>query len=119
MAAVGQFVGWETRTGRQVVFGIAEEIVERLTASGGSPGHGHFTMSTGHRMDRVEYDPETLKVLLDDMAAEAGAQVLFHTVLTGVARTGRAVEAVTLATKGGTLTVRAARGPRRVGLTSI
>jgi len=51
--AVGQFVGWETRAGRRVIAGIAEEIVERLQAMGGSSGHGHFIMSTGHRMDRV------------------------------------------------------------------
>ena len=30
--AVGQFVGWETAAGRQVVRGIAEEIVQRLVA---------------------------------------------------------------------------------------
>src|SRR5512139_1580291 len=48
--AVGQFVGWETRAGRRVIAGLAEEIVERLAAMGGSGGHGHFIMSTGHRM---------------------------------------------------------------------
>ena len=51
--AVGQFVGWETRAGRRVIAGLAEEIVRRLEAMGGSGGHGHFIMSTGHRMDRV------------------------------------------------------------------
>ena len=34
--AVGQFVGWETRAGRRVIAGIAEEIVQRLEAMGGS-----------------------------------------------------------------------------------
>ena len=28
--AVGQFVGWETRAGRRVIAGLAEEIVDRL-----------------------------------------------------------------------------------------
>ncbi|HYX02850.1 MAG TPA: FAD-dependent oxidoreductase [Reyranella sp.] len=105
--AVGQFVGWETRAGRRVIAGIAEEIVERLQAMGGSSGHGHFIMSTGHRMDRVEYDTEILKVALDEMANEAGVKVLLHGQLAQVSRRGRAIGSVTLLTKGGLLDVRA------------
>ncbi len=104
-AAVGQFVGWETEAGRQVVRGIAEEIVSHLVDCGGSPGHAHFTMSTGHRMDRVEYDPETLKRVLDALVTEAGARLLFHAAVMSVQRTGGIVESVTLLTKGGNLTV--------------
>jgi hypothetical protein len=105
--AVGQFVGWETRAGRRVIAGIAEEIVRRLAATGGSGGHGHFIMSTGHRMDRVEYDTEILKVVLDEMAHEAGVRVLLHSHLAQVARRGRTVNSATLLTKGGQLDVRA------------
>jgi len=105
--AVGQFVGWETRAGRRVIAGIAEEIVERLQAMGGSIGHGHFIMSTGHRMDRVEYDTEILKVVLDEMAHGAGVQVLLHSQLAQVSRSSRAIGSVALLTKGGLLDVRA------------
>ncbi|MFI5002758.1 MAG: FAD-dependent oxidoreductase, partial [Reyranellales bacterium] len=105
--AVGQFVGWETAAGRRVIAGLAEEIVERLATAGGSSGHGHFTMSTGHRMDRVEYDTEILKVVLDEMAHEAGIRVLLHSQLAGVSRRGRTISAATLLTKGGMLEVRA------------
>ena len=105
--AVGQFVGWETSAGRRVIAGIAEEIVGRLEAMGGSAGHGHFVMSTGHRMDRVEYDTEILKVVLDEMAHEAGVRVLLHSQLAQVARRGRTVTSATLLTKGGMLEVRA------------
>jgi len=105
-AAVGQFVGWETRAGRQVVFGIAEEIVARVAALGGSSGHGHFLMSTGHRMDRVAYDPELLKLALDALTAEAGVRVLFHAVLGGVHRVGSTVAEVTVVTKAGPLAIR-------------
>ena len=105
--AVGQFVGWETAAGRRVIAGLAEEIVERLQAAGGSGGHGHFTMSTGHRMDRVEYDTEILKVVLDEMVHEAGAKVLLHAQLAGVSRRGRTIASASLLTKGGMLEVRA------------
>jgi hypothetical protein len=100
-AAVGQFVGWETEAGRRVVGGIAEEIVQRLVALGASDGHTRFRMSTGHVMDRVQYDPELLKPVLDTLAAEAGVALLFHAALAGVARSGAAIAAVELLTKAG------------------
>lgn len=105
--AVGQFVGWETKAGRRIIAGIAEDIVQRLQAMGGSSGHGHFVMSTGHRMDRVEYDTEILKVVLDEMTCEAGVRVLLHCQLAEVSRRGRALQAATLLTKGGLLEIRA------------
>ena len=105
--AVGQFVGWETQAGRRVIGGLAEEIVRRLQALDGSTGHGHFIMSTGHRMDRVEYDTEILKVVVDEMAHEAGVTVLLHSQLAQVNRRGRAINAATVLTKGGLLEVRA------------
>ena len=100
-AAVGQFVGWETASGRRVVAGIAEEIVERLVALGASDGHARFTMSTGHVMDRVSYDPELLKVVLDRLVTEAGVKLLFHTALLDVTRTGETITQVQLLTKAG------------------
>ncbi len=105
--AVGQFVGWETRAGRRVIAGIAEEIVERLHRAGGTSGHGSFVMSTGHRMDRVEYDTEILKVVLDEIAHEAGVRVLLHSQLAQASRRGRAIGSASLLTKGGLLDVRA------------
>lgn len=105
--AVGQFVGWETAAGRRVIAGLAEEIVQRLEAMDGSRGHSHFVMSTGHRMDRVEYDTEVLKVVLDEMAHEAGVRVLLHGQLAQVSRRGRAITSASLLTKGGLMEVRA------------
>src|SRR5258708_8852679 len=83
-AAVGQFVGWETEAGRRVIGGIAEEIVQNLVARGASDGHTHFTMSTGHRMDQGSYDPEMLKVVLDELVVTAPAKVLFNPVVMSV-----------------------------------
>jgi hypothetical protein len=105
--AVGQFVGWETLAGRRVISGLAEEIVQRLQKRGGTSGHGHFVMSTGHRMDRVEYDTEILKVVLDELAHEAGVRVLLHAQLAQVSRRGKAIQSATVLTKGGLLDVRA------------
>lgn len=105
-AAVGQFVGWETEAGRQVVKGFAEEIVVRLRAKGAIPGHGHFVMSTGHRMDRVEYDPEVLKLVLDEMTTEANVLTLFHAAIASVERAGRLIAEVSVLTKAGIRAIR-------------
>lgn len=74
---VGQFVGWQTRSRRMVVLGVAENIVARLRADGGCGDLDTFIMSTGHQMDRIEYDAEILKVSLEQMLVEQNVSILF------------------------------------------
>jgi hypothetical protein len=104
--AVAQFNSWQTAGGRRVVAGLASEVVERLGRYDAAGAHQVFTMSTGHRMDRVEYAPEILKLVLDDMVSEAGVQPLLHASVLDVERSGRRIAAVRLLTKGGVLAVR-------------
>jgi hypothetical protein len=104
-AAVGQFVGWETAEGRQVIQGTAEEVVQRLEKYDASGGHTRFIMSTGHPMDQVSYDPEALKLVLDEMVTEAGARVLFHATIADVRAADGAIQAVSVQTKAGVLTI--------------
>lgn len=104
--AVAQFNSWQTANGRRVVAGLASEVVERLGRYGAAGEHHSFTMSTGHRMDRVEYAPEVLKLVLDDMLVDAGVQPLLHTMLLDVDAEDGHVRAVRLLTKGGIVTVR-------------
>ena len=103
--AVAQFNSWQTANGRRVVAGLAAEVVERLRAYGGAGEHHQFVMSTGHRMDRVEYAPEVLKLVLDDMVAEAGVRPLLHASLLDVRSEQRRVREVRLLTKSGVLAV--------------
>jgi hypothetical protein len=125
--AVAQFNSWQTASGRRVVAGLAQEVVDRLRRYEGAGEHHTFVMSTGHKMDRVEYAPEVLKLVLDDMLSEAGVQPLLHSMLLDVdvipppslvipAKAGiqqradhhplRSISSVRLLTKGGVLTVR-------------
>jgi hypothetical protein len=103
--AVAQFNSWQTTNGRTVVAGLAHEAVDRLRAYGAAGEHHSFVMSTGHKMDRVEYAPEVLKLVLDDMVSEAGVQPLFHSSLLDVECAGRRVHAVQVLTKGGVLRI--------------
>jgi hypothetical protein len=104
--AVAQFNSWQTGNGRQVVAGLASEVVERLRAYGAAGEHRRFVMSTGHRMDRVEYAPEALKLVLDDMVVQAGVQPLLHANLLDVETEARRVRAVRVLTRGGVRSIR-------------
>lgn len=102
-AAVVQFMGWKTAGGEQIINGIAHEVADRLVAAGGSPGHSWYTMSTGMNMDRLEFDPEILKHVLDEMVLEAGVVPLFHSWVSRVHREGRTIRRVHALTKSGEL----------------
>lgn len=104
--AVSQFNSWQTANGRRVVAGLAAEVVARLTRLGAARPHETFVMSNGHKMDRVEYQPEVLKLVLDEMVAEAGVQPLLHASILEVTADGRQIETVRLLTKGGAVAVR-------------
>ena len=60
----------------RIVGGIAQEIVERLVAMGGSPGH--IVDASDYVASITPFDPEIHKALLFDMMAEAGVQLLLH-----------------------------------------
>jgi len=104
--AVAQFNSWQTANGRRVVAGVADEVVRRLRQYGGAGEHHTFVMSTGHRMDRVEYAPEILKLALDDIVSDAGVLPLFHASLLDVQCDGRHIATVRALTKSGVLDIR-------------
>lgn len=104
--AVAQFNSWQTAGGRRVIAGLADEVVERLRRYGAAGGHKTFIMSTGHRMDRVEYAPELLKLVLDDMVSEDCVQPLLHANLLDVTCIGRCIDAVRILTKSGVVQIR-------------
>lgn len=103
--AVAQFNSWQTANGRRVIAGLASEVVERLRAYQAAGEHEVFVMSTGHRMDRVGYAPEVLKLVLDDLVTQAGVQPMLHAQVCGVVREGERIQAVHLLTKSGVIEV--------------
>ena len=74
---------------RRVVGGLGWEVVERLTEAGVAFERPNtYGAGTG-----VTYDQETLKVLWERLAEDAGVELLLHTWATGVRRRGRAADA--------------------------
>lgn len=86
---------------RQVVTGLPQELIERMTQKGGCAGHIEDT--TGYASSVTPFDAEILKLTLDEMMAEANVEVLFHACLTGVDRDGGAIKAVCVQTRSGAL----------------
>ncbi|HML47517.1 MAG TPA: FAD-dependent oxidoreductase, partial [Clostridia bacterium] len=84
---------------RQVVGGLAQEIVDRLMARGASPGHVEDT--TGYCATVTPFDAEQLKQVHDEMLAESGCRVLYHTWLAGARVEGGALQSVSVCNKAG------------------
>ena len=77
-----------------VYAGLAVEIMEKVKAT---MPHVPKTL-----VDWVPIDPEMLKLVYDDMVTESGAEVLFHTVLSGVETDGQGnVSAILVSNKDG------------------
>jgi hypothetical protein len=91
----------------RIVGGIAQEIVDRLIALGGSPGHLHD--ASDYVPTITPFDPEIHKALLFDLMRESGVRLLLHAwFLDAVLDTTR-VAGGRFATVGGERTVRAKR----------
>ncbi len=104
--AVAQFNSWQTAAGRRVVAGLADEVVNRLRTLEAASAHETFVMSNGHKMNRVAYAPETLKLVFDEMVTEAGVRPLLHASLLDVSCDGRHIETVRVLAKGGVIAIR-------------
>ncbi len=91
----------------RIVGGIAQEIVERLVARGGSPGHIHD--ASDYVPTITPFDPEIHKALLFEMMRESGVTLLLHAwFLDAVVENGR-VAGARFATVGGIREYRAQR----------
>jgi hypothetical protein len=85
--------------GRQVVMGIAEEIVSRLQAKGGTLGH--VTDLTFDNASMTPFDPEIMKIVLLEMMEEAKVELLLHTWASDVIVRGGKIHAVIVESKSG------------------
>src|SRR6202451_1531249 len=74
-AMVGPWMTFHSGDDR-IVGGIAQEIVERLVALGGSPGHLHD--ASDYVATITPFDPEIHKALLFDLMRESGVKLLLH-----------------------------------------
>ena len=67
---------------KQTVQGLTDEMIRRLQEKNLSPGH--IIDSTGYTYTVTPFSAEGMKRELELMMLESGAQILYHTVITGV-----------------------------------
>ena len=93
-----------TKDGRQVVFGFAQELVDRLKEMGGAVGHIPFH---GFVSAVTPVDGQMFRILATEVLAEAGVTVMYGANVVGVEADGGHVEGLQCALKGGVRTIRA------------
>jgi hypothetical protein len=91
----------EAEPSRQVVFGVAEQLLSELRAVGGVAEHVRF------RGVAALNDPEAVKRSLDILAKRAGVDVFFHSTITDATRDGSQVVSAAVHDHNGTGTVKA------------
>ena len=85
----------------QLVRGIAQELVDRLVAAGGSPGH--LEMDKGYTYDSMAtlVDREVFKDVAFDMIKESGVTVLLHALMADTIMEGNSIRGIIIESKSG------------------
>lgn len=106
---VGPFMTcYDTKGETQIIKGLFDEIVRRLVKIGGAIHPSQCRAGTcfsawhvaGH--DHVTpFEPEKLKLVLDEMCEASGVEVLFHTVFAEPVLEGKRICGVRVVNKGG------------------
>src|SRR5258705_868217 len=91
----------EAEHSRQVVFGVAEQLLTELRAMGGVVEQVRF------RGVAALHDPEAVKRCLDVVAKRSGVDVFFHSTITNATRDGGQVVSAEVHDHNGTATITA------------
>jgi hypothetical protein len=84
---------------KQVIDGIPGELARRMVKEGFSPGH--MEDFAGYASSVTPFDSEGLKLVLENMVLESGAEILYHTVYTGCETRDGKITRVKLFSKNG------------------
>ncbi len=103
-ALVYPWMTFHDMQGQQIVRGIPQEIVDRLTARGASPGHLRDTVGFCHSV--TPFDKEVFKQIAVEMVREAGADLLLHALAAETRVAAGKIDAVTVVGPYGRLQVR-------------
>ncbi|HEY4774265.1 MAG TPA: FAD-dependent oxidoreductase [Xanthobacteraceae bacterium] len=103
-AYVAQYVGFFHRD-TQAVWGIPYELTQRIVAAGGSNGFGAFMMGEAAAnpltIRHFPFNPEIVMTVMDELAGEAGIDLLLHARVVDVVRAERMVKGVVVETISG------------------
>jgi len=86
---------------RQVVRGIAQEIVDRLLRAGGTNGHSEMSLGADYDSVCTAIDTEIYKLVAFEMLQEAGVVVWVNTLLAGAFKNGATIQGVITESRSG------------------
>ncbi|HOG00535.1 MAG: hypothetical protein BWY35_01733 [Firmicutes bacterium ADurb.Bin248] len=98
------FLGALDGKGRVVNRGIFLEIIERLKKENACFGYAQgarWNTQEEYQFSLVPFDPEIYKFVAQEMVLEAGAEISFHSYVTGVSAVNGRIQAVEVANKSG------------------
>lgn len=98
-AMVYPWMTFHNHQGKQVIKGIAEEIVSRLVDIGASPGHLRDTI--GFVYSLTPYKAEEYKMLVLEMLEEARCDLLLHSLVEKVNTESENITSITIVGKSG------------------
>jgi hypothetical protein len=97
--ALANVTPFHNSRGEQVVRGLAQELVDRCAEKGGARGHLPNAAGIGGSFTPLE--PEVMKVVLFEMASQAGVELWLHTVLLDALKNGDGVTGIRVYNKSG------------------
>lgn len=98
-ALVAPMAPFHSKRGEQVIAGIPQEIIDSLKDLGGAIGHVVDTIGAAGSI--TPYDPELLKIVLQQLACSSGVEFLYHTWAAEVALDGKRIKEIIVANKRG------------------
>lgn len=96
---IGNILTFHTKTHRQIIKGIAQEIINRMIALNGAIGH--IRDPIGMAGTFTPYDPEVLKYVALQMVKEANVKLLLHTWISNTIIKSNEVKGVIVENKSG------------------
>ena len=105
--ALANITPFHNSRGEPVVRGLAQELVERISAHGGTRENPHLPNLAGIGGSFTPVDPDAMKLALFELAEEAGVDVWLHTLVTDVLSEDGAVTGVRAHNKSGPHELRA------------
>lgn len=110
---VAQFFFFFLKDVLQVVKGIPEEFTERIKKAGGGTGFEKYILNAAGLdsaplvVTGFPFDPEIAKIVADELVSEAGAHLLFHSMVVDVLMEGERICGVVVEGVGGRREIRA------------
>jgi hypothetical protein len=99
--ALANITPFHNSRGEPVVQGLAQELVDRMAARGGTREKAHLPNFAGIGGSFTPVDPDLMKLVLFELAEEAGVELRMHTVMVDALTEGRAVTGVRVHNKSG------------------